>query len=331
MRLFWNDAEGRIRAPWRLLVHATIFLLSTSLFAGIFSMPLTFAGDTEAHFTITEEGSAISAGLLLAGTLGALGGALISTWFAAVYLDRRPFRDLGLRITPAWWADFVFGLLLGVALIAASFAVKVGMGWVQIVGWGLAEVGPAIFLAEFVMITVAFVAVGFWEELVVRGYQMTNLAEALNMRRRTATGAVIAALVLTSLGFAVLHTTNPGHSTLGLVNIGLISLMVLGLAYAITGRLGLSIGLHVSWNFALSFIFGLPVSGVVVGSAPLLIAEDIGPELWTGGPFGQEGGLLGTLAIVTGCIAVIAWLRFRERGLALSTDLAKPPDAPSPS
>ncbi len=314
-----------MRGPWRLLIHGLLFMLITSVLSIVLSAPLGLVEDPDAQFRIDDNGAFMSAGMLLAGTLSALVGALVSTWFAAIYLDRRALLDLGLRLNSAWWTDFGFGMALGIILVGGGFAVKLAMGWVEIVGTGVAEAGIEAVISEFIVLAVAFLAIGIYEELVVRGYQMTNLAEALNIPSWGRRGAVVVALLLTSVLFSVLHAFNPGHTILGLGNIALISLLVLGLGYALTGRLGFSIGLHTTWNFALGFVFGIPVSGVSVARAPILLTNEIGPELWTGGAFGHEGGLLGTLAILGGLVALLVWVRLREGRIVIVTDLADPP------
>ena len=338
MKWFWNDAERRMRAPWRLLLHSLMLLLFVSVLTIVLALPAAILDGPDHDLVLTGDEAVVPVGILLAGTLGALAGSLLATWLAARHLDRRSFLDLGLRLTGGWWGDFGFGLLVGLLLVGASFALKLGLGWVEFTGLGIAQVGAARFFGELLAIAVACVAVGIYEELVIRGYQMTNLSEAFNIPSLGATGAILVALVVTSLFFALLHSLNPGPSLpLGLVNIALISTLVLGLSYALTGRLAIAIGLHTSWNFALSFVFGLPVSGVVLGSTSLLVTEDVGPELWTGGAFGLEGGLLGTIAIAAGLVALLVWVRLRSGRISLHIDLARPPDthsgteeAPSP-
>ena len=213
-------------------------------------------------------------------------------------------------------------------MITGVVALQLSAGWVQISGSGALEAGPGRFFGEFILASVVFLSIGVYEEVLVRGYQMTNVAEGLRIRPLGGKGALAGALVVSSVAFGLLHAVNPGYSVLALVNITLIGVLVLGLAYALTGRLGFPIGLHTSWNFALSCVFGLPFSGVRTGEYPVLITSGAGPELWTGGAFGPEGGLLGTLAIVAGCIGLLIWVRLREGLIALQTDLARPPEGP---
>ena len=72
----------------------------------------------------------------------------------------------------------------------------------------------------------------------------------------------------------------------------------LAVAYLRTRSLWLPLGVHWSWNWALGWFFGLPVSGIRLGSEPLLKATDAGPFWVTGGSYGIEGGVACTISLV---------------------------------
>jgi membrane protease YdiL (CAAX protease family) len=64
---------------------------------------------------------------------------------------------------------------------------------------------------------------------------------------------------------------------MSIVNLMLAGLLF-GLPYILTGRLGLSIGLHITWNVFQGHVFGFPVSGG--GSQMTMIAtSEQGPDL----------------------------------------------------
>ena len=54
-----------------------------------------------------------------------------------------------------------------------------------------------------------------------------------------------------------------------------------------------------------------------------------GPELWTGGPFGPEAGLLSPVAIILGCLLIALWVRLRNGKVAVHTPIAEGPQQPS--
>ena len=65
----------------------------------------------------------------------------------------------------------------------------------------------------------------------------------------------------------------------------------------LTRSLWLAIGMHWAWNFFEGPLFGTPVSGYprYANLNPLLTSTTIGPEQWTGGAFGPEGGLFSVI------------------------------------
>jgi hypothetical protein len=87
--------------------------------------------------------------------------------------------------------------------------------------------------------------------------------------------------------------------------------VLLGAAYALTGRLWLPIGLHIAWNFTEGSIFGMSVSGnSTAGTAAdsaLLRGSLSGPQILTGGAFGPEASIVA----VTVCLLVAIYFLYR--------------------
>lgn len=298
--------SGRLRTPWRLLLAAALFFVVSLAGAAVF-----FALDSlflSAEGPLETIGYGIASGLSIA-----LGVAV-----AAELLDRRSFEGLGLAFGPAWWRDLAVGLALGAGLIAGMYLVGAALG-VYRPRFAPAAPDPLSLLVGFALVTGFMIVVGFYEELLFRGYLMTNVAEGLTIAldRRT---ALLGAVALSSLAFAALHGLNPNMTWLGIATIAVAG-VALGLGYALTGRLGLPIGFHITWNLA-HFVFGLPVSGLELG-VRLFETELVGSQLVHGGEVGPEGGILGFLTAVAGCLAVIAYSRWAGEGLQV--DLAGRP------
>jgi len=214
---------------------------------------------------------------------------LISVWLGGRFLDRRPFADFGFHFNKYWWQELGIGLVLGVF----------------------------VFL---------FSCVGFSEELNSRGYHLKNIAEGFNIDKIGPNYAVMVAVVLSSMLFGLFHFGSPGVTSLSLITIVLMSIL-LGIAYALTGRLALPIGVHITWNLFQGNVFGFPVSGTTFPSETVTFfsISQSGPDLWTGGAFGPEGGLIGLFAVSMGILLIFAWARFKEGKISLASHLAQPP------
>ena len=143
---------------------------------------------------------------------------------------------------------------------------------------------------------------------------MKNLSEGLNFGANGSKRAIMIAWILSSIVFGLFHLDNSNASFVSTSNI-VVGGLLLGFGYILTGELAIPIGLHITWNFFQGNVFGFPVSGNTI---PLEVAtffkiDQTGPELWTGGKFGPEAGLLGLGAMLVGMILIVAWVRFRRR------------------
>lgn len=301
---FWNSSELRIRAFWRILLQFALILLlglvAEFVVPGIVRSPLE-------------------------SSLATLVVVTLATWIAARFLDRRRFRDLGLHLTPDWWLDLAFGLALGIALMGIIFLIEYALGWVIVTGTFVSWSPTQAFLPSLLSTLLVMICIGFYEELLSRGYHLTNLTEGLNLRRVGPGAAVLAAFFISSSMFGLAHAANPNASAISTFNIVLAGIM-LGLPYVLTGKLAACIGLHITWNFAQGALFGFPVSGMEsILEAQLIASDQAGPDLWTGGAFGPEAGLLGVFAMLLGVALISFYTRARYGHATLFLPLAQPP------
>lgn len=226
---------------------------------------------------------------------------LTITWLFVVYLDRRPFETLGYALQGTWTAEIGLGLALGIGMPLLVFAIYYAVGWTQVTGSLLTQPPgrSALILAETVL---AMIAVAINEETIVRGYVL----QILKVRY-----GVTAALVVSTLFFAIAHSANPGTTFMSFLGVFAAGLM-LGYAYLASGRLWLPLAIHFGWNFTLGPVLGFPVSGIEISSWIKQVVT--GPALWTGGRFGPEAGMFGFLVWTLG-IAIIRWFaRYTRRG-----------------
>jgi hypothetical protein len=127
--------------------------------------------------------------------------------------------------------------------------------------------------------------------------------------------------------FGLLHATNPHASAGSTLNIGVAGLF-LATGTLLTGELAIPVGLHIAWNFFQGNVFGFPVSGGDVRAATFVSIRQAGPNLWTGGAFGPEAGLLGLLATLVGILLTAIWVRWRCGSVGLDLSLATAPGRP---
>ena len=288
---FWNDAERRPRALWRIAGFMLVAALVTAL--------LSLAGAPRGGL----DGSA--------GALVFAVRAVFTTTIAAVVavrlLGRHPVRRLGIVPVPGFWGDLAFGLFLGAALMTLIFGFEYAMGWVRVEGFAYVQ-DPArsfpVLLAGMLFVSLC---VGYYEELVSRGYLLREVAEGCAGRRVGPAAALVVGTLLSSALFASGHANNPNASMVSTVNIFFAGVM-LAVPFVLTGRLAAPIGLHVTWNFFQSAIYGFPTSGFAPPASAVRIAQE-GPETWTGGAFGPEAGVVGLAAMVL----AIAAFAYREK------------------
>jgi membrane protease YdiL (CAAX protease family) len=164
------------------------------------------------------------------------------------------------------------------------------------------EFDPVNVVVSNVLITfVAFIFVAWNEELLSRGYQLQTIASGINL---------FWAVIISSAVFGLLHLGNPNATWVSAAGIFFAGIF-LAYGYIRTGQLWLSMGLHLGWNFFEGVVFGFPVSGLNIYR---LIRIDVqGPEIWTGGAFGPEAGLIVLPALIVGIILIYVYTRQRIR------------------
>ena len=89
--------------------------------------------------------------------------------------------------------------------------------------------------------------------------------------------------------FGALHLLNPGESAPGIAAVFLAG-MVFSYALWHTGSLWWAIGFHMAWDWAQSFLYGVPDSGFI-SAGRLFNTHATGNPLLSGGKTGPEGSV----------------------------------------
>jgi membrane protease YdiL (CAAX protease family) len=323
--IVWNEQTRRLRLPWRLVLWLVLLLaLSFVVATAVGILSSRSIESIYALFTPEPPGDQT---LIAARNLVFVSGQLVvmvgSVYLAGRFLDRRWFRDFGFHFDRDWWADLGFGLGLGATLMSGVFVVELLAGWITIRELFFIARADFAFWPWFLWGFVTFVAVGVYEELLFRGYLITNIAEGLTWFERVrGTAAVGLATLFTSVVFGVAHAGNPNAtfaSTVGIV----LAALTLAAGYVLTGELAIPIGLHTTWNFFQGTVYGFPVSGTNNGVS-LVAIEQSGPSVITGGGFGPEAGLIGISATGVGLGLTVLWVKWREGAIQFDLSLTSP-------
>ena len=297
MEIFWNPEDRRLRDAVRLPLHAGALAILPPLISTV--------GTTVMPDSDSWGASLLTPQWLVLMTFIAAGSFLVM-YLMGRYVDRRQFSDFGWVLNRRWWQDLVFGFVLAFLLISIIFGLELLFGWVKITGYFVGEgnFASTIFLGFLFLIVAAI-----QEETISRSYQLKNLAEGFSFLGQKR--ALITATLFSSIGFGLMHLATPHCSFQSIANLTVAG-AVYAFAFLITGRIGLPLGMHISWNFFEGLFYGFPVSGTVFDTK-LMAIEQSGPELITGGAFGPEAGIIRLPMLFLALAAIYGWTKFQNR------------------
>lgn len=220
---------------------------------------------------------------------------LIITVFVAWIMskiERRPVSVYGLG-GQRKLAYFSRGLTWGVVCLSLLILTLAKAGLLIIDGRLL--FGSDIFRYGAIWL-LGFFLVGMLEEYLTRGYLQYTLTRGLagvyewafKTRHSKALGFWTSAVIFSFL-FGLGHSKNPGESPIGLLSAGLAA-MVFCFSLWRTGSLWFAIGLHTSWDWGQSFLYGVADSGLMA-EHHLLATHPVGKPILSGGATGPEGSI----------------------------------------
>jgi len=284
--IFLSSDEPRLRAGWRLAIHTIGYNLLLICIAIPFSIPILFMG--------------ISPENLLLNQVIALFAITPSVFLARHFLDKRSLTSLGLKFDLQVLFDILAGIVITFLMMGLIFLIEWAFGWLSFDGFAWQTDAISSVILNTLLYLGVFVMVGWNEELLYRGYRLQNLADGLNP---------VWGVLLSSLWFGIAHLGNPNTEAKFFVAGGiLLAGVFLAYGYITTKQLWLPIGLHIGWNFFEGVGFGFPVSGLDIYH--LMHITINGPDLWTGGGFGPEAGLVLIPGLLFGALLIFVYTRF---------------------
>ncbi|MEA9581046.1 CPBP family intramembrane glutamic endopeptidase [Xanthomonas nasturtii] len=231
---------------------------------------------------------------LVASLIGVAVG--LAVYVLAVRLaEGRSASELALR---PMLPQLTIGLVIGAAMFAAVMGIMALFGLYDIQALGPAPAWTAVRKA---------LQAGVIEELLFRAIFLRLVWRAFGPWVAFAASAAL-------FGFG--HIANPHATAFAAICIALEAGILLGAFYALTGRIWMSIGVHIAWNFTQGYLFGAAVSGTDMGpSIARSTARPGFPEWLTGGAFGPEASLPGVLICLAVGLAVL-WMAWRAGSFA---------------
>jgi uncharacterized protein len=251
-----------LRAGWRLLIYAAIFFVfwTVSIYLlglflrpawGVFSLSFQFFGE-----------------------LASFLAAFLAAWIMS-QLETRPMVVYGLPARGAFGKQFWLGCLFGLCeifFLIGLIAAFGGYSFGSLLEHGGAIAKWALFWGAF------FLAVGFFEEFLFRGYTLYTLTEGIGFWP---------AAVLLAVCFGAVHLKNSGEGWIGVLGVVFVGLFW-SFTVKRTGSLWFALGMHATFDFGESFLFSVPDSGMIF-PGHLSNATLHGPNWLTGGTPGPEG------------------------------------------
>lgn len=173
---------------------------------------------------------------------------------------------------------------LAIGLVAGAGFVTVLLLTLEFLGvfsFGSPSLPPMQAILRGLGYALVFSLTAIAEEGFVRGYALVQLSRAISFWP---------AAIITSAAFAALHLSHATETPAALLQAGAISL-VLAYSFRRSGALWFAWGFHAAWDFAQTFVFGVPDSGMSASDV-LMHSSLHGPAWLTGGSAGPEGSLL---------------------------------------
>lgn len=261
-----------LRAGWRLALFVVFFsVLLFLVVGGIGLIPGLAATAKQARqgnvltprFELVFESAYLVIALLSAGIMSRI--------------EKRPFGAYGMPWAAAFGRMFWQGAVWGLAFECLEMLAIFAFGGFTL---GALAMDGFELLKYAVLWAIAFTIVGMFEEFLFRGYAQFTLASGV--------GFWPAAIVLSAL-FGAVHLSNPKEGWVGALSVFLFGMFAC-FTLRRTGSLWFAVGFHAAGDYAETFIFSVPDSGVLA-TGHLLNSSLHGPRWLAGGFIGPEGSL----------------------------------------
>lgn len=205
----------------------------------------------------------------------------------AKFVEKRSLSDIGLTFNLKSVWRFVKGMLLSVVVLAPIFAVMCALGIYEFTGFG--TVSASMFAVYFG----AFLVQATSEEIMCRGFLMTSVGKKF---------AKPVAVFFSSIAFIAPHLQSMSpygvEDLVSIINLVLVSIFFSILFYKYD-TISMCAGFHMGWNFIVSYVCGLQLSGMESSGESLVNMNVNASNIFlSGGEYGLEGSVIVTVALV---------------------------------
>jgi len=293
-----------VRAGWRFVMYLLLFAGLIYLFQAVMKLIPPFVeivrtgqreGILTPQFEFIFESTVIAAAFVAAGIMARF--------------EKRPFGAYGIPLEKAFGKLFWQGVLWGLAFETAGMLIISALGGFS---FGNLALSGAALVKYAILWAIGFVMVGTAEEFTFRGYAQFTLTTGIGFWPSA---------ILLSAAFGAIHIGNPGEGWVGALSVALFGLFAC-LTLRRTGNLWFAIGFHAATDYAETFIFSTPDSGLLA-RGHLLNSSFHGPRWLTGGTIGPEGSAIDFVVLA---VAFIAFAKLYPAKRSVAAYESKPSD-----
>jgi len=189
--------------------------------------------------------------------------------------------------------DIIVGIFIGLLAMIGIYLVELNLGYIKV--QNINHIDNKL-ISSF--LTVALAAFG--EELLFRGFMLNGLLQILKNK--------YIAVIITGFLFGLAHAGNPNATPISVISNGLGGVMY-SIAFIESESIWLPYALHFAWNFFQGPVLGFPVSGLNFGGV-VQQSFAIGKNIFTGGGYGPEGGIIGISFRIVVIIMLLVYYYF---------------------
>jgi membrane protease YdiL (CAAX protease family) len=297
------SAQGRLRSGWRAALFLVLFTTFAEAAQAIVAIPALLLPARDTGAVVATEMPLTWLSIVIAG--------LAANLVMLKFVDRTGWSYVGLARGDASAGRVGAGFALGAAAIAIPCLLMLAVGWLGVVR---APGNGGAIGTELVTVLAVLVPAALAEELMMRGYLLSALADGMGRA---------AGLLVTSVVFALLHVGNPGMEPGALVVVGLAGIFLGAVRFA-TSSLYAAWAAHLAWNVVLGVVLHALVSGTGMADAGWRTL-DTGPDWATGGSWGPEGGIPAAAGLLVATWYLIGRHRAAFRGRSFNPRGASAP------